>query len=701
MRVTSSMYYDNIYGNNESKLSKRLFDVNKQIASGIKIQYAQDDITTFMETMKLDNEMATLGQIKKSTESGQKVSNQADIILNEFDTALIRTKTLLIQASNSSQSSSSMDAIAGELRGLESHFKNLANTSINGQFLFSGSAINTKPIANDGTYMGNDKSLNAFLGSGVEQAYNISGSELFLGEESLIQRKITTNVPHNNLTTLYPDISDPSINGQEQAITPEDTISDLMGDLSSGASVSHFYLSGTQSDGSAFKKHIQMSGTESVEALLEKIGDEFGNTSAVDIVNVTMNKYGEIIVEDKMDGSSKLDFHMVGAIDFDQADGNDDADVNLIIDLDDGETNFNNIIHNYSTATNGDLYVKNFVLSPYESAANLGGLIYDKTDFTQEGAKVTSNSPQILKLDNAFAVDASKLSEVADITKGTSNTSDDTLDGTRFILAGNDSDGVAYSVAIDLIDGDSKFSLDTDGDGNFDNGTYHIRNADAGRTIADADDVTYRQLMDVMNMVVTGSIPAGNSVAEYDAAIEASDIKGATNLTHDGKIEFEDKVATDTEATISLYDSNSGDFSSAPSVLSFNANNALTISDAKTDFFSNLDEIITSVEEHKLYPDGTLSVSRNIGTENAIAMLDDLQLHFSRSHAAVGANSNTLSSSYERSTILEMSAMTLRSSVIDTDLAEASLELAQLNLNYQAMMSTVAKVSQLSLVNYL
>ena len=45
--------------------------------------------------------------------------------------------------------------------------------------------------------------------------------------------------------------------------------------------------------------------------------------------------------------------------------------------------------------------------------------------------------------------------------------------------------------------------------------------------------------------------------------------------------------------------------------------------------------------------------------------------------------------------------MTLRSSVIDTDLAEASLELTQLSLNYEAMLSTVGKISKLSLVNYL
>jgi len=65
MRVTNSMYYDNLYGSNNSKLSTKLFDVNKQIASGLKIQYASDNLSIFTETMRLDNEMTTLGQIKK------------------------------------------------------------------------------------------------------------------------------------------------------------------------------------------------------------------------------------------------------------------------------------------------------------------------------------------------------------------------------------------------------------------------------------------------------------------------------------------------------------------------------------------------------------------------------------------------------------------------------------------------------------
>jgi len=135
--------------------------------------------------------------------------------------------------------------------------------------------------------------------------------------------------------------------------------------------------------------------------------------------------------------------------------------------------------------------------------------------------------------------------------------------------------------------------------------------------------------------------------------------------------------------------------------MTFNANDALSVRDPKTDFFKMIDEAITAVQEHKTYPDASSGNVRNVGIENAIQKITDLENHVNRMHAKVGAQSNTLDTSVQRTQLLEVSTESLRSSVIDTDLAESSLKLTQLNNNYKAMLSTVGKVSKLSLVNYL
>ncbi len=690
MRIASSMYYKNIYGENNSQLSKSLFDVNKQIASGLKIQYAYEGIRTFTETMRLDNEIATLDQTKNSVQSAMKFSDQTDAVLNEFETSMNRARTLLINAANATNSETSLDAIAHELRGLEEHFKSLSNTSVNGQYLFSGSAVDTKPIASDGSYMGNDAILKAFTGSGTSQQYNISGAELFLGEEQTVKREITTNVMQYNLSTKYPDFTDSSVSGTAAYITSDDTIRDLMGDIDNVVGGTHyFYISGTQSDGTSFKEKISMSDGDKIEDLLKQIGDIYGNTADVDVVNVSMNPYGQIVIEDKIKGSSKIDFHMVGATDFS---GGAAANVTNIDALGVGETNFDKIMLGTSTATNPNLFIKEFVKSSLSAADgvlgnSIEGTIYDRTEFSKEGAMLSSSTPQIIKETNAFATTSTKLSEVAS----------ESLDGKSFVFEGVNVNGVSYTAQIDLANGGSTFSLD----GGVTN--YDIFDMGSPRAAVGADNMTYKQLMDVMNMVVTGNIPAANSAAGYDAAISTADLGARTFLSYDGKITFEEIGTGNTQATMALYDTNSGNFNVGvdASVMTFNTNNALTVRDPKTDFFKTLDAMIKAVENHKLYPDGSSGDVRSVGIEDAIKMMDDLQDHIFRSHSQVGAQSNALTNSLERTEMLKMSSVGLRSSVIDTDLAEAYLTLEQLNTNYKAMLSTVTKVSELSLVNYL
>lgn len=696
MRITSDMYYKNIYGGNNALLSKGMFDVNRQIASGLKIKYAKDDVAIFSDTMRLDNEIVVLGQIKSSVLSAYKISDQTDIVLNEFDTSMNRTRTLLLKAANGTNSPASYDAISQELRSIETHFKNLANSSINGQFLFSGSDVDTRPIAPDGTYLGNNSILSAFTGSGTRQQYNITGEELFLGEKKLVRREVTVNMPQFNMSEQYPDFTNLNVPGKIQTLKPSDTVRDLMGDGDNAIDTVNFkhffYIRGTNSLGDSFQQKISMRDDDKIDALLTQIGNMYGNTPDLKVVNVSMNDMGQIVIEDKKKGSSRLDFHIVGATDYS---GGLAADVLNIDNLGDGEKNFEKIVLGTSTAVNPNLYIKEFIKSSLTSATGVPATnaqestIYDRTEFVRDGARLSSNVPQIIKGTNDFATNSTKISEVA--TSGS-------LDGKSFNLEGVDINGFGYAAKINFATAGSTFTLD----GGVTN--YSIFDvAGTPRVAVPADEMTYKQLMDVINMVVTSNLPAAapGSEFQYDAALQIAELRGSTFLSYDGKIQFEDVNTGNTKARIAMYDSNSGDFTLPASVMTFNTNNAVTVRDPKTDFFKTLDEIIIAVENYKLYPDGSSGDVRSVGIENAIAMLDDLQDHIYRSHSQVGAQSNALNTASLSVGTLEISSMSLRSSIIDTDLAQASLTLAQLNTNYQAMLSTVGKISKLSLVNYL
>ena len=70
-------------------------------------------------------------------------------------------------------------------------------------------------------------------------------------------------------------------------------------------------------------------------------------------------------------------------------------------------------------------------------------------------------------------------------------------------------------------------------------------------------------------------------------------------------------------------------------------------------------------------------------------------------HTKNGSQGNAFQYSIERSEALIVQAKTLRSETIDTDFPELYLQFSTLSMGYQAMLSTIGKVSQLSLVNYL
>ncbi len=649
MRTTLSGYYRNLQFD-QSKTASRLFDVNKQISSGQKIQYAYGDTSTFTDTMRLDNEVTTLSQVKQNAQRALQFSTNTDDTMVNMTEILETMKVKLIAGANDTSSSSSRNAIALELRGLEKNFLSLANTSIDGKFIFSGTETGTKPIDINGVYQGNDGDLNAFIGSGVDQKYNINGADLFLGAENGTNRQISTFISlKDNATGLAADINN--------------TLQDITGN----ANPQILYIRGTNHDGTSFKDRFTLQSTDTIDTLLDQIEGKF----TLGTVNVSLNDAGHIVVRDKISGSSKLDFHIV-------------AGETVEADIDDLVPSIE--------------FMKSGLISN-TSAAGSESAIYDRTFFTHKGNTLESNVSQIVKqgvsglngddLGNSFAVDSTKLGDVFSSLTSTLQVEGKRLDGSVFNI---DIDfGVPATVS----------------------GDYNYDVADGLGNTTDGADMTYRQLMDVVNMAINGLDPninndLTNSVSNatdsfYNKAIKVANNLSSIELSYDGKITLSDKNNNPTLADISLSDINSDNFANTDgSMAIFQSNNALTVSDPKTDFFKQLDEAIRSVELERTQADGLNPLDpRNGGIQNALRAIDDLSEHMFNQHSVAGAQSNILQRTETRTDLLLVTTETLRSETIDVDFAEAALALKQLELNYEAMLSSVSKISRLSLVNFL
>lgn len=802
MRITDSILNTTSLRNYRTG-SEKLYNINQQLASGMKIQNSYEDTSIYIDTMRLNYEINTLDQASQSASKGSTFASNTDDTLSDFTKVLDQFKTKLTQAANASNSSTSLSAIAKELTTLRNQLVNLANTSINGQFLFSGSAVATKPINSDGTYNGNAQNLTAVVGSGVEMNYNIDGQTLFLGTDNEYSKVVSTNISLYNQTKLHPDIMDTSsVDGASEVyLTQSDTIRDMVGDTDSDTTNDPnavFYLSGRKSSGETFSTKIAMSSSSSVSDLLESIGQAYGNTTTNKVVNVEMNKNGQIEVTDLNNGNKTLEMNLFGAVDRDATSGTtgnaDQTDINNLLANPNVDiiafnaSNYTTINSASTVSSRNDIYDSNLHYIGYPLQTNNGSkatsstllsdimpsnvdsilvggttlsitptttvqdlmntieteygltsgsvriengqliaesssalsvqltaqdatttavpgfsipdaINYTQRGFEKDGNELLGNVSQVVKTTNEYATASTKLSEVAGVS---------TLDGKSFTLDFTDRYGNSNSATINLSNAGSNVSIDLNGDGDTTDTNEVFTIFDGSGNATPADEVTYQQLSDVVGMLTSATLPtdgvpaASTDFEEYNYALKTAKSSVEVGLDYKGRLSITDKTASESKINFSMYDNDTGTFNGTASTsLSFMADDAVTIENPTIDLFGQLDEIIASVQSGTYRMSSESSDPRNIGMQNALSTIDHIYDHVTKEHTKIGAYSNALTDEKDRVDTLQVSVKTVQSGIVDIDEAEAYLEYNQISASYQAMLSSIAKVSKMSLLDYM
>lgn len=314
MRVSSLGQYNNFVGNQQTIL-KDLLKVNNQVTTGKKIQFGHEDTSTYLDFLRFYADGKTLEQIKDTSQKAGGFSSNTDVAISSVKKTLEAFKVKLINAANASHSTTSLHAIANDLEAFRNSILDTLNSSVGGNYLFSGTNFKQKPFDRDGSYKGNAFFVNAHVGNEVSVAYNTTGSDVAHGYTYDYARKVSMNVQKYNQTLLHKkqlDKEDPDGLAQTVPINKENTIKDLVGnpDLNEPT---YFYFRARRPDGTGVKTRFEVSSDAKVSDLLEKIGRELGNTELYKAVDVSLSKLGQIEIKDMKEGRLMTDFHLVAS----------------------------------------------------------------------------------------------------------------------------------------------------------------------------------------------------------------------------------------------------------------------------------------------------------------------------------------------------------------------------------------------------
>lgn len=752
MRITNKLNTYNSINQVQTGM-KNLYKSYNQLSSGLQIRNSYEGAGMYITNTRLDYEYATLSQIEDASKLADELMKNTDSTMSEMEKLLTQFKVKVTEAANATQTLTSREVIAKELETIRQQIVDLANTSVNGQFLFSGSLTNTKPFDYSGNYYGDDKRLNIVTGDGVKNAYNIPGYDLFYKADNDFKKQITTNVSftdnrydlvQNKDKKRYLEGNDKIsyLIGRDYVSTKKDELDkDTDFDTTPLAfPPTALYVQGVKPDGTSFKSAVLVQPTDTIQGMLDKIGALYGNTSTSKVVDVSINKSGQIQITDLKQGNTVLDFHAVAYTpQFETRDQLKNAiqDMAAAQPPMSGENLTNAVLqgvfggnanNNITTPNqqpvqvtingrnyNLNLHQTDFIFSKMTDTQNnaANGADYDNVYFETKDNKVIGNVSQVLKDGGAYATDSTKLSEVA-----TGNLANTTLN-----LKVSSRAGKTYDVTINLNTSTVSYQ---DGNNPPNTITFPIMHTDPttlnSGVVTPTNEITYRQLNDIIGLFAddrqpTATIPTNNNqIAANDyntlsQAFATSRVSVNVDMDYKGRITVTDRLSAGTKIKIALTDSRSGVFPAPPltttaqsttgSALSFSANNALIIDEPHNDLINDLETMIQAVRYNYVRADSTGAYPRNTGMQGALERLDHLNEHIIKQRTIIGADQKAMSDTKSKVMTLKVNVKSTQNEVIGADLPEVYSQLMQQQLTYQAALKASTTLSQLSLLNYM
>ena len=778
MRITNQLQSRQNLLNYQSSAAKN-YDSIEKLSAHMKITKPYEDVGIYVDATRLDYEATTLEQIKEATTKASEFAKNTDQTLNDFADTLDSFKVKLIQAANSGEhSTTSRVAIANDLKAMRDQLVSISNTAINGQYLFSGTAVDTKPISADGTYNGNGNNIEVLAGSNLTVPFNIPGEGLFLGRDNDYAKQVTTNI---TLINKHEELNPQTVNEEYMRLTDEiykfigtdyrtsakitadgkmNYTTDFTRDKVAALPPTVFFMQGQRPSGESFSTKFELSAGAKVSDLLEQMGRAMGNTDTNKVVEVSINKDAQIQMTNLQNGNEMMSFSLFGLT----AQEGTAQEANLWkTDEIRKETSLEDI---KKAVTDGKVHLTSFISSPNYVSPDDGiatATDYDKVNFANKGATVQNNTSQIVRKDNSFATNNTRLSEVAGLSSGQIGAvggGNPNAAGTKLAEADNlilditAKNGNRYKATIDfngtqVTDPVTKVVTTyptitiqqqpiqqgkADYIGNFFKTYWNEQidpNANPPRQIGnqakmvETDDLSFKEINDMLTILASGNLDKmqgknhtnpktqqdlDTAYAAFEETFLQASVSVESTMDHRGLITVKDKTTSATNIKIAMYQDHGGkDYPDAvgtantksASVLSFNKNDAVTIDRPSIDLFADLDDMIEAVFNGDFYGNANGVNPRTSGVQGAIERLDHIMDHVNKIHAIAGTNSRHITDTNERATTLYLNVAEVKSSVIDADYGELAMQFQSNLLAYQAMLQATSKINQISLLNYM
>ncbi len=157
-----------------------------QMATGVTVNSLSDNPVAAGQDILLRTSQSVNDNFVQTAGGVESMLQVTDTALGSVVTQVTQAITLATEGNNGTLNASDLQSIANQLTGVRSEVMSLANTSYQGQFLFSGSQTGTQPFSLDTTttpntvvYSGDDAQESLQSPTGQQFKTNLPGDQVF------------------------------------------------------------------------------------------------------------------------------------------------------------------------------------------------------------------------------------------------------------------------------------------------------------------------------------------------------------------------------------------------------------------------------------------------------------------------------------------------------------------------------------------
>ncbi len=160
-------------------LRKGLSVLTERVSTGERIRKVSDDPSVADDVARIDAARFRQENYLRNVSAGLRFAEQSSEVLHDVSQLVVRAKELAIQFSNSTLSDpSDFNVGAIEVQALVDEAIRLANTQIDGRYIFGGASA-TAPVNGAGVYAGDASPFELEMGDGLRVDVAVAGSPVF------------------------------------------------------------------------------------------------------------------------------------------------------------------------------------------------------------------------------------------------------------------------------------------------------------------------------------------------------------------------------------------------------------------------------------------------------------------------------------------------------------------------------------------